>query len=131
MVEAFNPALPEEARNNAFDAEAQMNSTLIWASEVRFLFKVRATGSDSSGPGVRVEPTASATAGRKPEAGPPDPRYSGEAAVTLTLKAVRVRDCKGRGQNHLPLRRVSAAMSAAFSGSRHSDARMPLPRTHD
>jgi len=73
------------------------------ASEVRFLFKVRAAGSDNSGPGVRVEPTPSATAGRKPEAGPPLLAARSVAAPSLTLKVVRVRDFKGRGQSPLPL----------------------------
>src|SRR5262245_56140843 len=91
-----------------------MSHVSMRASEVRFLFQVRAAGSDSSGPGVRVGPTPSVTAGRKPEAGPPDPLGNGEAeAASLTLKAVRVRDCKGRGQRHLPLQRVSAGVPTA------------------
>lgn len=111
------------------------NSCFIRASEVRFLFKVRAAGCDNSGPGVRVEPTPSATAGRKSEAGPPVQKTGSEAARTLTLKVVRVRDLQGRGQSPRPCtgrrqrarcwpRRLQARLIAC--NMRHSDAPVAL-----
>lgn len=101
-VETVDPALLKNSRSETESARGEMNLAFLRASEVRFQLKSGLPVANS-GPGVRAEPTPSATAGRKSEAGPPDQCESTEGARSLTLKVGRVGECRGGGWNPPPL----------------------------
>ena len=82
------------------------------ASEVPFHFKSGQPVANS-GPGVRAGRTASATSGRKSEAGPPSSQISTEGAH-LTLKVGRMGDFKGGRWNLPPLRARDARALAVL-----------------
>jgi hypothetical protein len=104
VVKTVDSALLEKSRSEFESARGEMTLPFSRASEVRFQLKSGQPVANS-GPGVRAEPTPSPTAGRKPEAGPPDTWVSTERP-SLTLKVGRVGDCKGGGWNHPPLLRA-------------------------